>query len=116
MRVLRLSKEKMYLVVSYDITNNKARNKIVSILESYGFRVQKSVFEVEITQNQFTRMKKSCWYWLAYAKSKYPENIENNDSIKFYILSKVGEWSLNGRIKWIGEGYQNAFFEDILIL
>ncbi|MDP3381587.1 MAG: CRISPR-associated endonuclease Cas2 [bacterium] len=50
MRVLRLSSEKMYLAITYDISNNKARSKIVKILTSYGFRVQKSVFEVEITK------------------------------------------------------------------
>jgi len=116
MRVLRLSSEKMYLVITYDLTNNKARTKIVNILESYWFRVQKSVFEVEVTKNQFETLKKSIIYWLEYARSKYPDNTENNDSVKFYILSKVWEWNLQWRIDWIWEWYEQAYCEDFLIL
>ena len=116
MRILYLSSEKMYLAVAYDITNNKARTRIVKILESYGFRVQKSIFEVEVNKTQFIRLKKSLNYWLEYAKSKYSEKEENNDSIKFYILSKLWEGNLEGRIDWMGEGYKQAYFEEILIL
>jgi CRISPR-associated endonuclease Cas2 len=116
MRVLRLSNEKMYIVVTYDLTNNKARSKIVNILESYWFRVQKSVFEVELTKNQFEVMKKALIYWLEYARSKYADKQENNDSIKFYILSKVWEWNLDWRVDWLWEWYNQAYFEDVLIL
>jgi len=116
MRILYISSEKMYLAVAYDITNNKARTKIVKILESYGFRVQKSIFEVEVNKTQFARLKKSLNYWLWYAKSKYKENEENNDSIKFYILSKFWEWDLDWRIDWIWEWYRQAYFEELLII
>ena len=116
MRILYLSSEKMYLVVAYDITNNKARNKIVKILESYGFRVQKSIFEIEINKTQFLRLKKSFNYWLEYAKDKYKKQEEVNDSIKFYILSKFWEWNLDWRIDWMGEWYKQAYFEEILII
>lgn len=106
----------MYLVITYDLTSNKARSKIVKILESYWFRVQKSVFEVEITKNQFEAMKKAIIYWLEYARSKYNSDIDNNDSVKFYILSKVWEWNLQWRIDWMWEWYEQAYFEDFLIL
>lgn len=58
MRVLRLSKEKMYVVATYDISSTKRRNKVVALLESYGFRVQKSVFELEMTEPQYHLLKK----------------------------------------------------------
>lgn len=106
----------MYLAITYDISNNKTRTKIVQILESYGFRVQESVFELEVNKSQFERLKKSIIYWLEYAKNKYNSNTTNNDSVKFYILSKVWEWNLDGRIDWLGEWYQQAFFDDFLIL
>ncbi len=106
----------MYLVVTYDITNNKARSKIVKTLESYWFRVQKSVFELELTKNQFEILKKSIIYWLEYAKTKYSDSNKNVDSIKFYILSKVWEWNLFWRIDGLWEWYEDAYFDDFLIL
>ena len=116
MRVLRLSSEKMYLAVTYDISSNKSRSKIVNLLESYWFRVQESVFEIEVNKSQFERLKKSLIYRLEYARSKYKENDINNDSVKFYILSKIWEWNLDWRIDWLWEGYEQAYFDDFLIL
>ena len=116
MRVLRLSSEKMYLAVTYDLTNNRARSKIVKILESYGFRVQKSVFELEITKNQFETLKEWLIYRLEYARSQYTKTHTNVDSVKFYILSKVWESNLQGRIDGVWEWYEQAYFEDFLIL
>jgi hypothetical protein len=98
MRVLRLSKEMMYVSVSYDITSTKARNRVVTLLESYGFRVQKSVFEIECNESQYRRLKIQLEAILTWANSQYPEDHCNGDSIKFYILSKVGEGNLDGRI------------------
>lgn len=106
----------MYAAITYDITNDKARSKIVKILLSYGFRVQKSVFEVEITKSQFQTLKKSLIYRLEYARKWYKEDMENIDSIKFYILSKVWEWNLDGRIDWLWDWYEQAYFDDFLIL
>ena len=37
----------MFYVISYDITDNKRRNKIAKLLEGFGERVQHSVFECE---------------------------------------------------------------------
>lgn len=47
----------MYLI-NYDITDNKTRRKMVSILEDYGIRVQKSVFESDITERQLLTLHK----------------------------------------------------------
>jgi len=35
----------MFIVVSYDITDDKRRNKVADTLKNYGTRVQYSVFE-----------------------------------------------------------------------
>ena len=45
------------VIVFYDISDNKIRNKIVKILESYGIRMQKSVFQCEISLRQFIQLK-----------------------------------------------------------
>jgi CRISPR-associated protein Cas2 len=61
----------MYVIISYDITDNKLRNKIAKLLEKYGFRVQKSVFEAYIKPNQFEQMKRRLKNLLKMAKIKY---------------------------------------------
>lgn len=42
--------KKLYLVV-YDIVDNKTRYKIAKLLSRYGFRIQKSAFEVICDKN-----------------------------------------------------------------
>ncbi len=43
-------------VISYDITENKTRNKVSKILEGYGKRIQYSVFECEISEKLFEKL------------------------------------------------------------
>ncbi|MFC7332649.1 CRISPR-associated endonuclease Cas2 [Rhodocista pekingensis] len=43
-------------VVSYDIIDNRRRVKVANCLDSYGQRVQKSVFEVLISRQLHARM------------------------------------------------------------
>lgn len=106
----------MYVSISYDITLTKARNKVVKLLESYGFRVQKSVFEVQLNKRQYRKLKKDLEYILNWANKEYPEEHKNIDSVKFYILSKEGEWNLDGRIDGVWEGFNKVYFEDFLIM
>ena len=105
----------MYLSVSYDITDTKTRNKIVDLLESYGFRVQKSVFEIECNPSQFKMLKKQLEVLLEKADRNYSEDHCNIDSVKFYVLSKIWEWDLSGRIDGLGKGYEKIYFQDVLI-
>lgn len=71
----------VYLVVAYDITDDKRRNRIAKVLEDYGDRVQYSVFECNIAQKHFLRMKDRL------------EKIMNldEDSIIFYHLCRSCE-------------------------
>lgn len=43
-------------VISYDISNDRRRNKIAKILLDYGRRVQYSVFECEMNQKSFKEL------------------------------------------------------------
>lgn len=45
----------MYLI-SYDITDNRVRNKVAKELSDYGRRVQYSVFECRITEQQYREL------------------------------------------------------------
>jgi CRISPR-associated protein Cas2 len=49
----------MYVVVAYDIKNDKKRNKLAKELLKYGIRTQKSVFECEINKKELKNIKKA---------------------------------------------------------
>lgn len=66
----------MFIVVSYDIPDDRRRNKVAQSLKGYGYRVQKSVFECEVSPELFEKMKK---------KLKSRINPEE-DSLRYYQL------------------------------
>lgn len=48
----------MFYVVSFDISDDRARYRAAKLLKSYGYRVQKSVFECpDLTEKKFLTMK-----------------------------------------------------------
>jgi CRISPR-associated protein Cas2 len=47
----------MYLVVSYDIHDDKRRTRIHQTLKNFGQRIQFSVFECNLTKEQVLRMQ-----------------------------------------------------------
>ena len=68
----------MFVVVSYDVVDDRKRTKIAKAMKNYGERVQKSVFECRIDDQQFIKMKKAL------------DSIMdmNEDSVRFYFLCK----------------------------
>ena len=44
--------------MAYDFSNNRLRSKISKILENYGRRIQKSVFQCFLTTDQIHQFKK----------------------------------------------------------
>lgn len=66
----------MYIVISYDIPDDKRRTKIHSVLKSYGQWVQLSVFECQLTATQYAKLRSRL------AKLIKPDT----DSIRFYFL------------------------------
>ncbi|MEQ8962454.1 MAG: CRISPR-associated endonuclease Cas2 [Coleofasciculus sp. C2-GNP5-27] len=66
----------MYVVVTYDIPEDKRRTKIHSILKSYGQWMQYSVFECSLTDTQYAKLR-----------SRLSKVIKpDQDSIRFYFL------------------------------
>ena len=47
----------MYIVISYDVANDKKRTKVAKLLFGYGRRVQKSVFECVLDDKQLHTLK-----------------------------------------------------------
>lgn len=48
----------MRMLISYDISDAKRRNKIAKILEGCGYRVQYSVFECELDARQLMKVQR----------------------------------------------------------
>jgi CRISPR-associated protein Cas2 len=78
----------MYIVVSYDVPEDKRRTKIHKILKSYGQWMQYSVFECDLTETQYAKLR-----------SRLNKVIKPNaDSIRFYFLCVCCQ----GKIERIG--------------
>ena len=70
----------MKYVITYDISNDKRRTKLSDLLETYGVRVNYSVFEIELNQTKLNKLL----YEIELKKlinKKY-------DSLRFYHLCK----------------------------
>ncbi len=68
---------KQFVLVAYDISNDKRRLKIMKALEDYGRRVQYSVFECHLGVKEIERLKKRLLPLV---------NPKDWDSIRFYYL------------------------------
>lgn len=80
----------MFFLISYDIEDDKKRNKIAKIMEDFGKRVQFSVFEGLIDMEQLNKLK-----------NKIEGIIEKEkDSIRIYRICE----NCQKLIEVIGEG------------
>ena len=48
--------KKFTVLVIYDITNDKRRNRMAKLLKGYGYRFQKSAFECRIDNGRYNRL------------------------------------------------------------
>ena len=91
----------MNVMVSYDIVEDRTRTKVMKFLKDYGNRVQLSVFECDLSDDQYQRMKEGV------------EDLINRkeDRVRYYRLCKgcVSRVVISG---W-GEIEQDEGFEII---
>lgn len=66
----------MFVLVSYDVVDDKKRTKLAKKLVGFGHRVQYSVFECSLTPKQLKQMKKEALKFIDLAK----------DSLRIYVL------------------------------
>lgn len=64
------------MTISYDISDDKRRTKIHKMLKSYGQWMQYSVFECDVTDSEYAKLRSRL------SKVIKPEE----DSIRFYFL------------------------------
>ncbi|HJC47356.1 MAG TPA: CRISPR-associated endonuclease Cas2 [Candidatus Lachnoclostridium pullistercoris] len=48
--------DKVFVLIIYDIAENKKRIRLSKLLQGYGFRVQKSAFEAVITKKKYKKL------------------------------------------------------------
>ena len=78
--------KKLYILIIYDIVNNKKRTAFAKKMSGYGFRVQKSAFEALISEHLYRKLL-----------SEIPRMINpGEDSVRVYKMVGYGEVSLFG--------------------
>lgn len=79
-------KKKLYILVIYDIVDNRRRVAFAKKMNGYGFRVQKSAFEAMITENLYRKLL-----------AEIPHLIDNtSDTVRVYKIRGMGEVNLFG--------------------
>ncbi|MFR6047827.1 MAG: CRISPR-associated endonuclease Cas2 [Lachnospira eligens] len=81
----QISDNKCYVLIIYDIENDKRRAALAKYLQMYGIRVQKSAFEAMIKKNDYNSIIKGI--------KKY---CKDNDSIRIYKLNALSEVTVYG--------------------
>lgn len=81
-----MSEKRYFVVICYDIFNTKRRNKFAKFLERYALRVQRSVFEGELSKSKYKSLT-----------SKIGGYIEPEDNVRVYRISGNGEVKVWGK-------------------
>jgi len=68
----------MFVVVSYDIPEDKRRTKVMKTLKNYGAHVQYSVFECELKDTAYRQMRERLKQLVS----------PKHDSVRFYFLDE----------------------------
>ena len=88
--------KRIFYLVCYDIVQNSRRDRVSKLLEAYGCRIQKSVFEILVDQSQSDKLTQ-----------KLEKMIDlGEDQLRFYCVSQ------RARRKTIILGIQPDFSVD----
>lgn len=89
---------RLFVLVIYDIVDNKRRTKFARFLLGYGFRVQKSAFEAMIPPAKYEKLLR-----------EIPRYVGEEDSVRLYKI--IGK----GQVKTWGN-YESQEVEDIILV
>lgn len=83
-----LESDRQFILIIYDIVDNKRRTKFAKLLEGYGKRVQKSAFEAMLSEKNYYKLI-----------DQIPAYIDRNgeDSVRVYKITgkgKVKSWGI----------------------
>lgn len=94
----KLEKDRCFILIIYDIADNRRRTKLSKFLEGYGKRVQKSAFEAILTIRKYDKLVKEI---PAYLKME-------EDNVRIYRITG------QGKVKTWGES--PVFDEDVILI
>lgn len=89
----------VYCLVIYDINSDKKRNKLISLLKRYGYRIQKSAFKIYINNKNLEDLKQ-----------KFSTICTDSDSISIYILNNQIKIYSYGRIN------KNSLYNNTIVI
>ena len=89
---------KYYVLIIYDIVDDKRRRALVKLMKSFGFRVQKSAFEAHLSESKYNKMM-----------SKITPIAKEDDSIRVYKIRGKGAITVIGKD-------DTAENEDVIII
>ncbi len=78
--------DRVYVLIIYDIIDNKSRTKLVKFLNGYGFRVQKSCFEAKLKKQKYNKLM-----------SEIGKYADEEDSIRVYKIIGQGQVTCFGK-------------------
>jgi CRISPR-associated protein Cas2 len=91
----------MFIVISYDIVDDRRRQRLAKTLADYGHRVQKSVFECQLDDRQFLRLK-----------NKIDKLMDlQEDSVRYYFLCQ----RCQGNVQVSGWGLMREDEETVVV-
>lgn len=79
--------EKVYVLIIYDIVDNKKRVQLAKYLQGYGFRIQKSAFEAIISKKKYKKLL-----------AGIPRYVGKDDSVKVYKIIGSGQVTTFGKV------------------
>lgn len=93
-----LDSDKVFVLIIYDITDNRKRLKLSKLLLGYGFRIQKSAFEAVVAKKKYQELLQ-----------RLPAFASKEDSIRVYKIVGKGQVQSFGKPMESGE-------EDIIVI
>lgn len=89
------------ILVSYDISDDKLRNRFAKFLKKFGHRLQYSVFEIDVSERMLDVIE-------AEIRDKYYKQFEQTDSVMIFRMSNT--------CKVTRYGYAKNDSDDIIIV
>lgn len=94
----KIESEKVFVLIIYDIVDNKKRLRLSKLLLGYGFRIQKSAFEAVITKKKYKELLE-----------RLPAYTSSEDSIRVYKI--IGK----GQVVYFGKATEHEI-DDIIVV
>lgn len=91
-------RNKVFVLIIYDIVDDRVRTRFAKCLQGYGFRVQKSAFEAIITQQKYKKLL-----------LEIPRYVTGQDSVRLYKIQGKGQVLTFGETKVLAD-------EDIILI